>query len=99
MLAGGGGRPGGDGFQSSTYRGRHCNYLKAEAKAGGFELSVLYLSRKALQPVAVVTPCMPLLAFQSSTYRGRHCNLKILHDSAPFRLLSVLYLSRKALQL
>ena len=86
-------------FQSSTYRGRHCNGTSMVRRAGpvrtfspllieegtatvaskggglvGTKLSVLYLSRKALQPGPWSALAPGPRGFQSSTYRGRHCN-------------------------
>ena len=61
-------------------------------------LSVLYLSRKALQQVHGVLIGEGGYHFQSSTYRGRHCNRNVHDAKWRSRSLSVLYLSRKALQ-
>ena len=64
-----------DRFQSSTYRGRHCNAAADRQQQRHFaDLSVLYLSRKALQQKSLGGLARELAE------------------------LSVLYLSRKALQ-
>ena len=59
------GRCHGTDFQSSTYRGRHCNRRSSRREAVGWScLSVLYLSRKALQPrLAVFWGAVPHAAF------------------------------------
>ena len=43
-------------------------------------LSVLYLSRKALQPEMMRVIWRSKVVFQSSTYRGRHCNGTVGRD-------------------
>ena len=85
-------------FQSSTYRGRHCNDNGTIAQAVSPSLSVLYLSRKALQPgmaqllVDSPRPFSPLLIEEGTATPGQKL------PSAHGFVLSVLYLSRKALQ-